>query len=49
MLLYSEEQLENCYRIYCLFQGRNDMGFVSLEDFRILFEDLMGTIYGESE
>ena len=40
MILYTEEQLENCYKEYCLFQGKNNMGFVKLKDFRKLFENL---------
>tara|TARA_R110001592_G_scaffold85552_1_gene252908 strand:+ start:8815 stop:8964 length:150 start_codon:yes stop_codon:yes gene_type:complete len=40
MILYTEKQLENCYKEYCLFQGKNNMGFVTLEDFRKLFENL---------
>tara|TARA_A100000172_G_scaffold39649_1_gene24156 strand:+ start:258 stop:407 length:150 start_codon:yes stop_codon:yes gene_type:complete len=49
MLLYTEKQLEDCYKQYCVFQGKHDMGFVSLEDFRILFENLLITTYEDIE
>lgn len=49
MLLYTEKQLEESYREYCLFQGNNEMGFVSLEDFRILFENLLTKVYEDIE
>ena len=45
MILYTEEQLENCYRIYRLHQVRQDMSFVTLEDFRNMFEDIMQEAY----
>ena len=40
MLLYTEEQLEYAYEIYRLHQSRQDLGFLSLEHFRILYEQL---------
>ena len=49
MLLYLEDQLEQCYRQYCLHQIRQDMPFMSLEDFRSMFEDMMEVIYTEEE
>jgi hypothetical protein len=49
MILYTEKQLEDCYRQYCLLQGKNNMSFVSLKEFRILFEDLTEIIYKEKE
>ena len=45
MILYTEEQLENCYRQYCLHQVRHDMPFMQLEDFRLMFEDIMQEAY----
>jgi hypothetical protein len=49
MILYLETQLENCYRIYRLHQVKQDMSFMSLEDFRNMFEDLMEEVYSEDE
>ena len=49
MLLYLEDQLENCYRIYRLHQIKKDMSFMTLEDFRLMFEDIMAIIYSEEE
>ena len=40
MLLYTEEQLEKAYAIYRLKQIRLDLGFMTLENFRNLFEQL---------
>jgi hypothetical protein len=40
MLLYTEEQLEKAYGIYRLKQVRLDLGFMNLENFRSLFEQL---------
>jgi len=49
MILYLEDQLEKCYRQYCLHQVRQDMPFMSLDDFRNMFEDLMEVIYKDEE
>ena len=49
MLLYLEDQLEGCYRQYCLHQVRHDMPFMSLEDYRAMFEDMMEVIYKEED
>ena len=49
MILYLETQLEDCYRIYRLHQVKQDMPFMSLEDFRNMFEELMGKVYEEEE
>ena len=49
MILYTEGQLENCYRHYCLHQVRKDFPFMKLEDFRAMFEDMMLIIYSEEE
>ena len=40
MLLYTEEQLESAYEIYRSHQARQDLGFMSLEHFRIFYEQL---------
>ena len=49
MILYTEKQLEDCYRQYCLHQVRHDMPFMKLEDFRNMFEDIMEVAYKDSE
>jgi hypothetical protein len=49
MILYTEKQLEDCYRQYCLHQIRHDMPFMQLEDFRNMFEDIMKMAYKEPE
>jgi hypothetical protein len=49
MVLYTEEQLNNCYRHYCLHQVRKDFSFMKLEDFRAMFEDIMIEVYNEDE
>ena len=49
MVLYTEEQLEKCYRIYCLKQVKQDLAFMKLDDFRYMFEDLMTIIYQPTE
>ena len=40
MLLYTEEQLIKAYNIYRLKQIKLDLGFINLESFRSLFEQL---------
>jgi|TARA_R100001530_G_scaffold65318_1_gene46757 hypothetical protein len=40
MLLYTEEQLIKAYNIYRLKQIKLDLGFMNLENFRSLFEQL---------
>ena len=49
MILYLEKQLEDCYRIYRLHQVKKDMSFMILEDFRLMFEDIMAEVYKEEE
>jgi len=46
---YTEKQLEDCYRHYCLHQVRKDFSFMKLEDFRAMFEDIMVEVYNEDE
>ena len=36
-----EKQLDECYRIYCLHQVRQDMPFISRENYRVQFEEIM--------
>ena len=40
MLLYTEEQLEKAYEVYRVHQIRQDLGFMSLEHFRLMYEKL---------
>ena len=49
MVLYTEKQLEDAYRKYCYHQIKKDFSFMQLEDFRIMFEDMMFIIYTEEE
>ncbi len=49
MILYLEDQLEQCYRKYCLHQVKQDMPFMSLEDYRYMFEDMMEVIYKDDD
>ena len=49
MILYLEEQLEAAYRKYCKHQSKQDKPFMSLDDFRNMFEDLMAIVYQESD
>tara|TARA_Y100001951_G_C11220545_1_gene228480 strand:+ start:640 stop:810 length:171 start_codon:yes stop_codon:yes gene_type:complete len=50
MLLYTEEQLTEAYDIYRLKQIKLDLGFMNLENFRSLFEQLAEeVIYKDDE
>ena len=49
MILYTEEQLENAYYVYRKHQAKKDMSFLKLEDFRLMFEEIMEWVYDESE
>jgi len=49
MILYTEEQLENAYNVYRKYQAKKDMSFLKLEDFRVMFEEIMEWMYYESE
>tara|TARA_R100001594_G_C3844295_1_gene216696 strand:- start:298 stop:447 length:150 start_codon:yes stop_codon:yes gene_type:complete len=49
MVLYTEEQLEDCYRRYRLHQVKRDMPFMTLENFRLMFEDIMAVLYLKEE
>ena len=42
MILYTEKQLENCYNVYRIMQVKQDMAFVTLDDFRVMFEQMLG-------
>ena len=49
MILYLEDQLEAAYRKYCKHQSKQDMPFMSLDDFRNMFEEIMAIVYQESD
>ena len=49
MVLYTEKQLEDAYRRYCLHQIKKDFSFMKLEDFRNMFEDMMAVIYEDEK
>ena len=49
MILYLEDQLEAAYRKYCKHQSKQDMPFMSLDDFRNMFEEIMAIVYQEAE
>ena len=49
MILYTEEVLEDCYKIYRLHQMRKAVPFIMKEDFRALFEEMMDRIYIDEE
>ena len=39
MILYTEPQLNRVYRIYAKHQGIHGVTFISLDNFRIMFEE----------
>ena len=45
MILYTEKQLENCYNVYRIMQVKQDMAFVTLDYFRVMFEEMLETVY----
>ncbi len=47
MILYKERQLEEAYKVYQRHQIQQDLSFMSLENFRFLFEELQLTIVEE--
>ena len=49
MILYLEKQLEDAYYIYRRHQVKKDMSFLKLEDFRLLFEEIMEVVYDEPD
>ena len=49
MILYLEKQLEDAYKVYRLSQVKKDMSFMKLEDFRLMFEDIMEVVYTDEE
>ena len=49
MILYTEKQLEDAYDIYRRNQIRQDAAFISIENFRTMFEQIMEVVYDEPE
>ena len=47
MILYTEKQLEDSYNIYRRMQIKKDMSFVTLDDFRTMFETIMQIAFKE--
>ncbi len=47
MLLYTEEQFEKAYEIYRVYQIKQDLSFMVLENFRKLYEELAEEILKE--
>jgi len=45
MILYTEKQLEDSYNVYRRIQIKNDMAFVSLDNFRVMFEQILEILY----
>ena len=45
MLLYTEQQLELAYNMYRMHQIGQGLGFMTLENFRNLYEELMEEEY----
>jgi|14BtaG_2_1085337.scaffolds.fasta_scaffold31468_2 hypothetical protein len=45
MILYTEQQLEDSYKIYCSHQSQQDIPFMKLADFRRMFETIMENLY----
>ena len=44
-LLYTDEILNTVYRIYAKHQGKNNVPFISLQDFRVMFEEQQTALY----
>ena len=47
MILYTEIQLNKAYRIYQKHLAEQDIPFMSLENFRNMFENLANVIYSK--
>ena len=44
-LLYTDDVLNTVYRIYAKHQGKNNVPFISLQDFRAMFEEQQTALY----
>ena len=49
MILYSEDMLGKVYKNYQLHQAKNNLPFMKLEDFRVMFEEQQEIIVNEIE
>ena len=49
MILYLEKQLDDAYDIYRRHQIKQDAAFVSKENFRTMFEEIMEVVHSEPE
>tara|TARA_Y100001963_G_scaffold77519_1_gene107433 strand:- start:617 stop:781 length:165 start_codon:yes stop_codon:yes gene_type:complete len=49
MILYLEKQLDDAYDIYRRHQIKQDAAFISKENFRTMFEEIMEVVYSEPE
>ena len=47
MILYLEKQLDDAYDVYRKNQIKHDASFVSKENFRTMFEELMDVVYAD--
>jgi len=45
MILYTEQQLELAYNIYRMHQIGQGLGFMTLENFRNFYEELMEEVF----
>lgn len=45
MVLYTEKQLNKAYKMYQKHQAKQNIPFMSLDNFRNMFEDLMEAVY----
>ena len=44
-ILYTDELLDRCYRIYAKHQGINNVPFLSLNNFKDMFDETQTAIY----
>ena len=49
MIFYTEDLLGKVYKTYQLHQANNNMPFMKLEDFRLMFEEQQEIIVNEIE
>tara|TARA_B100000902_G_scaffold395905_1_gene455517 strand:+ start:463 stop:615 length:153 start_codon:yes stop_codon:yes gene_type:complete len=47
MILYLEKQLDDAYDVYRRNQIKHDAPFISKENFRTMFEELMDVVYSD--
>ena len=44
-LLYTDDVLNMVYRIYAKHQGKHSVPFITLQDFRVMFEEQQTALY----